>query len=397
MGVPRRVWLSLVGVAAVVVSSGAVLAESSAAGWRVVPGPPVAAHTSTWLGDISRVPGRAMFWVVGSSSRHGRPAERVVIWQKAGGIWRSFAGPGLAGQARLNGVAAVSRADVWAVGRLDQSAIERYGGLILRWNGRYWSKVAFPTPKGTSNYLAFNAVTAPTSRDVIAVGEYLPVAGPDVRPLAERWDGHRWSVMPTTPIAGCAAGFRAVTALPTHRWQVAVGGCVSSVTTRRRPLIEAWTGRKWARVSSPRTAGTLNDVVAVSPTSIWAVGDTTPDDYHQGRPLVEHWDGRGWAMVATPRLPFGGDLRGVARIPGCRGLWAVGMRFTSGGAGRVLTERWDGRSWKIVPAPSPDDFDALNAVAAGPRHRARGVGFTARQTATSEPGLLEVYQAGGRR
>jgi hypothetical protein len=70
----------------------------------------------------------------------------------------------------LNGVAAVSSTDVWAVGY----SYDYYGGgsdsLIEHWDGTAWTTVPSPNPGTALNYL--NGVAAVSSNDVWAVGYY---------------------------------------------------------------------------------------------------------------------------------------------------------------------------------------------------------------------------------
>jgi hypothetical protein len=85
----------------------------------------------------------------------------------------------------------------------------------------------------------------------------------------------------------------------------------------------------------------------------WSVGQTT--DY---RPLAIRWNGRFWKKHVLLRPPNEGVLHAVAAAS-AHDVWAVGMR---GGEHTVNTEdafavHWDGRRWRIVPAPTRDDSD----------------------------------------
>ncbi|MGZ4431688.1 MAG: hypothetical protein ACXVYV_08585, partial [Gaiellales bacterium] len=249
-------------------------------------------------------------------------------------------------------------------------------GVVLHWNGRAWRTVPFPLPPGTPDYLVFHAVGAFAHADAIAVGEYVPMTGPTGRPLAEHWNGTRWTIMPMAAVPGCYGSLSAVARVPGTGDRIAVGGCLNEATYRTRPLIEYWHDTSWSRIAAPPTTGTLRDVLAISAHDIWAVGDTAPNVDFPGRPLVVHWNGDSWSVIPTPPLVSGSDLRAITRVPGSGMLWAVGRRYVTGGV-VVLTERWDGRSWTVIPTPSPGGYDALNDVAAASPGNVWAVGSTA--------------------
>ncbi len=82
--------------------------------------------------------------------------------------------------------------------------------LVERWSGRInaWALQAAPKPDGADG-ATFTGVSCPDGRVCFAVGESFgppdPFFARDIGTLAERWDGSRWSVMPTpnpTPLPG---------------------------------------------------------------------------------------------------------------------------------------------------------------------------------------------------
>jgi hypothetical protein len=72
--------------------------------------------------------------------------------------------------------------------------------LVEHWNGTQWSVVSSPNP-GT-NYDSLEGVAAISASDVWAVGAYL--YGADTQTLVEQWDGTQWSVVPS-PNVGAPA------------------------------------------------------------------------------------------------------------------------------------------------------------------------------------------------
>jgi hypothetical protein len=69
----------------------------------------------------------------------------------------------------------------------------------------------------------------------------------------------------------------------------------------------------------------LNDVVAVSPRSAWAVGAT------RTAALALHWDGRTWTVADATEV--GRQLTAVASAPGGT-VWAAGLSGRASEAAR---------------------------------------------------------------
>jgi hypothetical protein len=105
------------------------------------------------------------------------------------------------------------------------------------------------------------------------------------------------------------------------------------------PLILHWNGTAWSRATIPAfpSGGQLRDVVALSPTNVYAVG--TDGEGTSGRSLVLRWDGRSWTREATPSPQVGPKLFGAAAIAPAT-VWGVGYRYDQGaGANRTVTIR----------------------------------------------------------
>jgi hypothetical protein len=165
----------------------------------------------------------------------------------------------------------------------------------------------------------------------------------------------------------------------------AVGSSVIGVpATASRTLIERWNGQRWTIVPSPNvtSGGVTNDFLfSVSGSrrdDVWAVGSW--GDYLPGgfggkgdHPLTLHWDGRRWSRGATPALRQRGLLSSVAATDGR--AWAVGDRGLQPHQ-HTLIERFDGKGWSVVP--SPPGF-SLNAVSARPGGGVWAVGADSRQ------------------
>ena len=114
-----------------------------------------------------------------------------------GSAWSvvSSSGPGLTIN-KLNGIAAISANNVWAVGDDADSATPstQFRPLIEQWNGSSWSVVTSPV-RGTSDFL--NGIAAISASNIWAVGSYrtsLDPYGPYFT-FIEHWNGSAWSVV----------------------------------------------------------------------------------------------------------------------------------------------------------------------------------------------------------
>jgi hypothetical protein len=220
----------------------------------------------------------------------------------------------------LNGVAAISSSNVWAVGT-HTAANGAYLTLIEHWNGTSWSVVSSPSPSATNNDLT--AVAGTSASDVWAVGWTL-----DGSVLIEHYNGSSWSVVsnPAVPSGSILYGVTAIT--PTNAWAVGYQpGAIGALLT----LVLHWDGTAWTVVPSPNedtqysSSNILTGVAAISANDIWAVGmyENESTDYHQHRTLTLHWDGTSWSIVTSPTPGQSGELTGVAALSTGQ-IWGAG-------------------------------------------------------------------------
>jgi hypothetical protein len=279
---------------------------------------------------------------------------------------------------RFYGVSASSPTDAWAVGLSDT------GSLVQHWNGTTWS-----TSLDSSGY--FIGVDARYWNDVWAVGG-TNWFSPD-RTLIEHWNGSSWSQVPS-PSPGEGGYLNGVVATSRgNAWAVGLiapggNGVRAAYTT---PLIEHWNGKEWQvqRVVVPSGGGQFDSVAATSRSDVWAVGliggnsGETPT-----YSLIEHWNGKRWRIVPCPMpaVTVGGWLAGVS-VVSPTDAWAVGADNT-GSTAVTLIEHWNGRSWKVVPSPSPNGEGVLYSVAAVSAKNAWAVGMTNPTTCSPICGTL---------
>jgi hypothetical protein len=312
------------------------------------------------LNGVAVLPHRRV-WAVGSTTTSQGTTTLIEHWN--GRTWRrmrSVSPDGLTGFDVLNGVAAVSGRDVWAVGQ--QGTVDNSRPLIEHWNGQRWKVVPNPSLGGAS---ALDGLSALSRSSIWAVGYHQGSSG--IVALIEHWNGHAWRVTANPSPAPSSSLSGVAVASATNAWAVGRGPGGT--------LTEHWNGKAWAVVPSPnppRSKGTRLNGVAITPHgTAWVVGTYLNLDQRIFRTLTEHWNGRSWRIVPSPNGSVNDNtLLGVAAISGSD-AWAVGENF-----GAALIEHWNGRKWRVTPNPvfTRTKFTGLTSVAAVSRSDIWAVG-----------------------
>jgi hypothetical protein len=96
-------------------------------------------------------------------------------------------------------------------------------------------------------------------------------------------------------------------------------------------------------------------------------------------PLAERWNGTSWTIQPTPR-PSGAKFALLASVscPARNFCVAVGHSAKRAGAGSVLAERWNGRTWTLerLPAPAGASDSFLTGASCSSSTRCLAVGYT---------------------
>lgn len=289
-------------------------------------------------------------WSVGFQAVGGAFRPMAQHWDGSSWTRTPIADPT---DAVLTGVTMLATDDVFAVGYVDVGLAETRP-YALHWDGGAWHRVDTPrTRMGTLTDVASNA-----AGDVWAVGMVR-----DVEPslLALRWDGNRFSPVPTPAITASFVALSGVdVADDGHAWAV---GYSANSQARNRPLSIHWDGTTWNHIRVPDlgTEGSaLEDVVITDTGRTWTVGWRTSEAGTQ--PIAFLRDG-GWFQPAPPPGE-GGRFQSVDELPDGR-IVAVGFSGSHDEGFRALTEVYDG-SWQEVPAAAVAGSERLHAVATVP-------------------------------
>jgi hypothetical protein len=326
-----------------------------ALGWTTVPSPSEVPGDNYLYGadasDASNV------WAVGvvypptGGSFHG------LALRYDGTAWRSVSRTGLPGNETLRGVEAVSATDVWAVGD-HRAGIGGYATLAAHWNGTAWTTES--TPDGNSGGLNHLYGVAAASGTVWAVGNYAdPSSSTNRLKLILQRTGDSWHVS-AAPTVATYESLAAVDATGSaDAW--AVGSASSDIQSGpQMPLALHWNGTRWVPATVPAPGNTaLAGVDARTPSDVWAVGSSS-DSSGGAQPYAAHFDGTSWHNVAPPTIAGGGQLTDVVALSPTT-VVAVGR---SNGAPLIL--RWNGTSWTRDSTPTFSNPYFTGAAPAGP-------------------------------
>ncbi len=275
------------------------------AGWALGPGALLRYDGKGWRAQ-EPLPGATLLlwgaaaddvWAAGRALHHWDGTA----WTPAAvdGAWSVVALTGLSGK------------DVWAVARSEEPAA-RGRGLLLRFNGKAWTKSALPFALSQASLSVASPKEAYLATD---------------QGVLARFDGKAWK-----KVADLGAGERPVLlALP--------GGGLELAGPGRK--LGQLAGGKWTQADLDAPA--LRGVWAAAGQDAWGVGD---------RGLVVRRKGQGWER-ATPGSD--GDLLAVNGT-GADALWAVGE------AGLALRRDGEGR-WRRVETGTRSRLNGVWAAA----------------------------------
>lgn len=194
------------------------------------------------------------------------------------------------------------------------------------------------------------AVVAPGHKDAWAFGD--SGVGVHSRALALHWQGAGWRTVRLPHAAGLVVTGAAASS-PDNIW------VVGSDQVSGQLLIQRWDGRRWSVVPTPKDVG-IGTPVVISKNDAWALGETSCESSSGGgthcTTLLWHWTGTKWSHRAFRFAPTA--LAAVS----ARDVWMIGQaRFNGSGdpAGPLVVRRWNGSSWRLVHGiPQPRNLRA---------------------------------------
>jgi hypothetical protein len=292
----------------------------------------------------------------------------------------------------VSGVSCVSADACKVVGSVRASP----GHGVMGWDGKQWRLEVTPNPdpargEGLRAYDFLRGVACTSSKLCVAVGGYaMSLSKPDGehivpvdRPLAERWNGVRWSLLPFPglPTGGQAGDLAAVSCTrPIACMAVGSFDDGSDRNGGERMLAELWNGRTWSVQDMPAPERVRDPYITAlscsSSNSCIAVGSSKFGN--EGPTFAELWNGRGWSAQLMPQVTapdYPTQLSSVS-CTSSRACIAVGEYSSSNGF-QALAERWNGTSWTVQHTPRAHGAtDYLEGVSCTSKRACMAVGST---------------------
>jgi hypothetical protein len=303
--------------------------------WTQVPSPAPAGSSLSAVATTSA----DSAWAVGDT---GSGKTLILRWN--GTAWKQVPSANPGASAGLSGVAAISANNAWAVGAY--GSVSSPKTLILRWNGTSWKQVPSPSPAGGAQLFGVAAVSAGSAW---AVGYTALSISAVSKTVILRWNGKAWTRVPS-PSPGAKSGhadaflYGVAAASASNAW--AVGNFTDCGCGPGVPLIVHWNGKTWTRVPSPTPKGgaDLNGVAAISG-GAWVVGAAFKA-FGTTKTLILRWNGEAWKVVPSPSSEASAFLSGVAATSASN-AWAAGGYYPSSSTPtKTLILRWNGATWK---------------------------------------------------
>jgi hypothetical protein len=226
-------------------------------------------------------------WAVGFYADSGL-INHPLIEHYDGSSWTISSSPNQAG-AELKGVGTSSSSNVWAVGKQDTGAFTEH------YDGSTWSVVGASTLQGAQLW----GVTTTGSSNAWAVG-YFVDANSNWKTLIEHYDGNGWTKVASPNQSSSLNQLYAVSANSSSDvW--AVGQYVHDSDQKLRIMILHYDGTSWKTFTHPDklTDDYMAGVKAVSASDVWAVG-AFKNGSGFWQTLIEHYDGTSWTVQSSP-------------------------------------------------------------------------------------------------
>jgi hypothetical protein len=233
-----------------------------------------------------------------------------------------------------------------------------------RWNGNRWTAQASSYLYGAAE-TTLDGVSCASPVACMVVGTYLTPLPAQWQPLAELWDGKRWTIEPVPSANG----------LVTTLGRLSCSSSRLCIALAAENLVEVWDGTRWRIQQFPGAYRfALSDISCRTPRRCLATGNTS-----SAYILAERRQGSSWTIQPVPTAAGVGDSLDALSCPTATSCTAVGFHETGEtwpsscgvqdqGCGPVaigvpLTERLERGRWTARPiSGTPSASGLLNAV-----------------------------------
>jgi hypothetical protein len=207
--------------------------------------------------------------------------------------------------------------------------------FAAHWNGTKWTLKTTPHPSGSTTS-QLNAVSCTSSTACEAVGS------DNAKTWAEKWNGTSWKIQSTpTPAGGRNALLDGVSCTAANAC-TAVGDFVNG-SNKVVPLAERWNGTKWTVQGAAVPSGSVSELSSVSCSLVSrcvAVGSVTKSGV--SLPLGEFWNGTTWTVDPAQSPDLNVTRSTMSSVSCGTSLTCMGVGFydTSGGVDAPVGEQF---------------------------------------------------------
>ncbi|MEP7023156.1 MAG: hypothetical protein ABJB47_04965 [Actinomycetota bacterium] len=173
------------------------------------------------------------------------------------------------------------------------------------------------------------AITAISRRDAWAGGAVSKLGS---HVLLQHWNGRTWTR------ANLPAGLRKIGSAQVTGLEASGRRNVWAFVSGHPAAVARFNGHRWQVVREWPSAGFPISGEVFSRKDVWMFGGIGPKTVG-----TWHWNGRTWTRPKMPLTAFD-----VSRVS-AKDEWGVGERLTKAGTYAGGVERWNGRSWNVVP------------------------------------------------
>jgi hypothetical protein len=283
-------------------------------GWSLLPPPPDSNAPPTTLAAISCAsPTTCM--AVGTQQQDSVFAEE---WNA--GTWTIVSPPVPSGSSdsAFSAVSCPGSDDCTAVGYIESGDVAT--PLVEHWGGSIWTPETVPLPMGLTQG-ELSSVSCPTSGRCTTVGYGWGNTEPSMT-IAQHEAGAKWTAETPADLAG--NDLNAVSCAAPDQCLAVGAVSVNGVSTT---LADRWNGARWSIVPSESPGGGTDELLAVAcQTEVFCVATgTTAAPATIGTTLAEQWNGVQLTATATPSPAFGPSFLAGVSCPTSAECMAVGF------------------------------------------------------------------------
>jgi hypothetical protein len=224
-------------------------------------------------------------------------------------------------------IAAISKANIWAVGPTSAAGKTVFTPFIRHFNGSSWQPITIPNGSGATS----DWVSASASNNVWVGGLKNAEAATTV---IYRWNGASWGRVPVPALTYLP---KAIVLASNNVWALGMSGTVGFDVFH-------WNGSRWQYYLPNNINFVPQKISASAANNVWVSGFAFSGSKHVV--AAYRWDGSAWHAVSMPHPVIGNNGSYVSAVSPS----SVYIGWADNNASHYL--RWDGRQWHLATTPA---------------------------------------------